>query len=112
MTWAKLDDSFHSHPKVRAAWNQSTTSIGLHMLAIAFAAAYETDGKVPTWFVEGVLPKARDRQSAIDALLETGMWSENGAGYAIHDFLDYNPSKAKLEDKRSKDSARKREERA
>ncbi|KKL89691.1 hypothetical protein LCGC14_1912240, partial [marine sediment metagenome] len=33
-------------------------------------------------------------------LIEVGLWERNGTGYAIHDYLDYNPSKKELEARR------------
>lgn len=107
MTWAKLDDKFHSHPKVRRAWNESRASIGLHAFALAYAGQYETDGAIPGWFVEGVIPDERDRQCAVDALTRAGMWEVVGDGFLIHDYLDFNPSKKELADKRERDRQRK-----
>lgn len=111
MTWAKLDDSFHSHPKVRAAWYQCPASLGLHVLAITYAADHETDGVVPGWFVAGAFAKARELQAAVAALLGAGMWREHDDGYEIHDFLQYHPSRKALAEKRQAEAERKRKER-
>lgn len=107
MTWSKLDDKFHSHPKVRRAWGESRASIGLHALAMSYAGQYETDGAVPGWFVEGVIADESDRQSAVDALIKHGLWTAVGDGYEIHDYLDFNPSHKSLEEKRERDRQRK-----
>ena len=112
MTWAKLDDGFHSHPKIRAALGRDPAAIALHSLAIAFAADYETDGHVPAWFPESVFPQERQRQSALDVLIDLGLWTVNGDGHLIHDYLDYNPSKKSLDKRRAADAERKRQERS
>lgn len=112
MTWAKLDDSFHSHPKVRAAWYRCPASIGLHVIGITYAADHETDGLVPVWFVAGLFQKPKDLQEAVAALTELGMWERQGDDFVIHDFLDYHPSKDGLAKKRAADAERKRQERA
>jgi len=110
VTWARLDDSFYTHPKIRKAW-RTRASIGLHVMAISFAADHSTDGHVPPEFVEDQLPDPKEREAAVGVLLETGIWRENGNGYVIHDFLDFNPSRADLTARREADRARKRAER-
>lgn len=110
MTWVKLDDSFHSHPKPRMAWGLSPASIGLHAFALSYAGNYETNGAVPAWFVESVIPDAAERQSALDALVTSGLWQRVGEGFEIHDFLEFNPSKEQLADKRKRDRDRKANE--
>lgn len=111
MVWAKLDDSFHSHPKVRAAWYRCPASIGLHVLAITYAADHETDGLVPSWFVAGFFSKPKELSDAVTALVEMGMWEQQADDFVIHDFLKYNPSKDALSKKRDADAARKRRDR-
>lgn len=111
MTWAKLDDSFHSHPKVRAAWYRCPASIGLHVMGITFAADHETDGLVPSWFVAGAFHKPKELEAAVSTLADLGMWEKQADQFLIHDFLDYHPSKDALGEKRAVDAARKKEER-
>lgn len=108
MSWAKLDDSFHSHPKVRRAWYLCPASIGLHAMAITFAANHSTDGVVPTWFVATCFQKPKELEAAVDALLSTGMWEQHGDDFLIHDFLEYHSSKAQ----RKEDAERKKRERS
>lgn len=111
MTWAKLDDSFHSHPKVRAAWYRCPASIGLHVMGITFAADHETDGIVPGWFVAGAFHKPRDLEAAVSTLTDLEMWEKRADDFVIHDFLEYHPSKAALKRKRAEEAARKKKER-
>lgn len=111
MTWAKLDDSFHSHPKVRAAWYRCPASIGLHVLGITYSADHESDGVVPGWFVAGAFAKPKELQEAVSALIDMGIWERHDEDFLIHDFLDYHPSKADLDKKRERDAERKRRER-
>lgn len=110
MTWARIDDSFYTHRKIRRAWHRSQASIGLHAFAIAYAADHTTDGHVPPEFVMDQLPDDEQRKAAIEALIEAGLWRQNGDGYYIHDFLDYNPSRADLTARREADRERKRKE--
>lgn len=43
MSWGKLDDQFHSHPKVLAAGNEA---VGVYARSLSYCAAYHTDGFV------------------------------------------------------------------
>lgn len=109
MSWARLDDTFHTHPKAMNAWTVDRASLGLHTLALSWCACHEQDGKVPASMVTLWLPDAKEREEAVDALVAAGMWHENGKGYVIHDFLDYNPSRADLTARRETDRRRKSE---
>lgn len=94
MTWAKLDDRFHSHPKVEQA---SLAAVGLYCKALSYAACYETDGHIPEAWV-----RKQRNSAAVRQLLELGMWEECPDGCIIRDFLDFNPSKAELSESRKK----------
>lgn len=107
MTWAKIDDRFHSHPKTREAWHTSHAAIGLHLLAMSYSAGQMTDGWIESGFVNEKLPNRRERDKAVSALEVAGLWERHETGWQIHDWLDYNPSRADILDKRRKDSARK-----
>lgn len=112
MSWAKLDDNFHSHPKIRAALTRDPGAVALHALAISYSANHETDGHIAEWFPISVFPQERQRQCALDTLAEVGLWHPNGDGYLIHDYLNYNPSKSELEAKRADNRERVRRHRA
>jgi hypothetical protein len=81
-------------------------------MAISYAADHETDGAVPAWFVEGLLPKPKERKLVISTLADLIMLEEAGGDFAVHDFLDYNPSKADLAARREREAERKRKARA
>lgn len=112
MTWARLDDRFHSHRKVMRAWKHNRAAIGLHVLALTYTCGHELDGHVDTEFVELLLPRPSERRHAVTALVDSGLWTENGSGWVIHDFLKFNPSAAELREKREKEAARKAAARA
>lgn len=109
MTWTKVDDQLHAHPKVQQAWQANRASIGLHLLALSHAGAYLTDGHVSEAFVTAQLPRAGERTKAIAALVDSGLWqtSEEG-GWLIHDYLDFNESRQQVTSRRRADSNRKR----
>ena len=112
MTWTKLDDRFYSNGKVMRAWNASRASVGLYTMALAYCAGHELDGHVSPEFVQWVLPRDRERNQAVAALLDSGLWLANGGGWVINDYLKYNPSAESLQEKRRKEAERKAAARA
>jgi hypothetical protein len=108
MPWVKLDDSFYSHPKVVNAGHEA---VGLYITALTYASHHLTDGHIPAAWVRQQVGSKTDKLSR--ALVEAptgfehGLWVENGTGWVIHDYLNYNPSRERILDKRRKDSARK-----
>ena len=83
MTWLKLDDRFPRHPKVLSL---SDRAFRAHVSGLCYCAEQLTDGVVEA----GIVDKRAARE-----LVGAGLWIEMPAGrHRIHDFLDYNPSKA------------------
>ena len=107
MPWARVDDGLFSHPKARKAW-RCRPALGLHLLALSYCMKHGTEGRLSTEFVEDQLPSPRERRTVVAALVDCGLWSENGDGWIVHDFLDYNPSNADIEARRASDRERKR----
>jgi hypothetical protein len=102
MSWVRVDDSFFSHPKVVQAGAEAS---GLYVWALAYSSHHLTDGHVPAAWVSQVMGKRAARTA--EQLVSAGLWEVNGTGWVIHDFLIYNPTRAQVEEKRRKDSARK-----
>lgn len=100
MPWAKLDDHFHDNPKVRKAWRSCSASLGLHIMALTYSSAHLLDGHVGTEFVADQIPTQRHRDAAVHALVDAGLWTPNGDGWNIKDYLEFNPSRASVEAKR------------
>ncbi|MET9253777.1 mucin-2 [Streptomyces sp. NPDC003717] len=105
MTWFKVDDTAHAHPKLLKAGN---AALGLWVRAGAYAAQHLTEGVIPGVVAQlyGTAPQARK-------LVASGLWHASGhdctrckqpaAGdYVMHDFLIYNPSRARVEDDRAR----------
>lgn len=110
MPWARVDDSFHGHPKVRKAW-RTRPALGLWVMSLSHSMAYGTEGQIDEEYVEDQLPDAGERTASVDALERTGLWTRTDHGWAFHDFFDCNPSNADIEERRENDKQRKREER-
>jgi hypothetical protein len=97
MPWAKLDDRFHTNPKVLKVWTTNPAALGLHALAMSYCAGEQTDGMVPEAFLMLMMPTTKARAEAIRTLTDAGLWKKLGEAYVIHDWLEYNPSRASVE---------------
>lgn len=87
MTWFKVDDSFHSHPKVLAA---EPAALGLWVVAGAWSSANLTEGFVPDRALQRLLP---DGATLAKELVAAGLWTRSRGGYQFHDWTDYQPTK-------------------
>src|SRR5260221_10877398 len=92
MPWFRLDDSFHSHPKVIAAGNEA---IGLFVRCGTYAAQHLTDGFIPEH-----VALLYGSPALADTLAKTKLWRRTRGGWQIPDYLDYNPSREDVEAKR------------
>ena len=99
MGWFRIDDTFHSHPKVRRA---GATSVGIWALAGSYCVAYKSRGFIPTWWLQGW---GRTGTTAARKLVEAGLWDEaeqdGEPGYQFHDWDDYQQLPEQIE--RSRD---------
>ncbi|WEB41531.1 mucin-2 [Streptomyces yunnanensis] len=112
--WAKLDDGFHSHPKIRKAGN---AAVGLFARLLSYAGQHMTNG-----IVVGAVARDYGTGPQLRKLTAVGLLHEHGhvcgacaqpdpGDYVVHDFLDANPSRAQVRQARDKDARRKRNER-
>ncbi|UOB09124.1 hypothetical protein MQE23_08665 [Streptomyces sp. HP-A2021] len=109
MSWFKIDDGFHCHPKVFAA---GTPAVGLYVRCGSWAAQQVTDGIVPKH-----VAKMYGTPRMIKALVDAGLWHQKGHdcescpeldanSYAIHQYLERNPSRVETELARKSKSER------
>ena len=119
MPWVKLDDAILDNPKILEA---GPLGFALHVAAICYCARNLTDGFLPTPKAASLLdlsgvhcdhanPCGRaaygrptgmsggvvDVADVIEMLVELGLWHRVDGGFEVHDFLEYNPSRAKVE---------------
>jgi len=96
MTWFKVDDSFHSHPKAAAA---SLAAIGLWTVAGAWCGDHLTDGNVPHHVI---LSLSRGAVGLADELVTCGLWRRTKSGYRFHQWDERNPNRSTVEEQRLK----------
>lgn len=108
MTWVKLDDGFVRHPRMVAA--------GLHgralfIAGLCYCGAHLTDGRIPKAALPMLAAEAGVRVSVAAKLVEVGSWVDHGDVLEVHDFLVYNPSRAKVLGDREAGAERQRKSR-
>lgn len=106
MTWFRVDDSFHSHPKVLAT---DPAALGLWVLAGSWSSARLTDGLVRDTDLPRILP---DSEKLARALVAAGLWKRTKGGYQFHEWNHYNPSADEVKEDRTKARDRMRKLRA
>jgi hypothetical protein len=93
VAWVKLENSMPEHPKVLAA---GPLAAWLHVCGLAYCDRNLTDGFIS----DRVLPRLADiskPKACANALVTAGLWREVEGGYAIHDYLTHQRSKAQVE---------------
>lgn len=102
MAWVRIDDGFAEHPKLLATTYPALT-VALQVAALCYCNRNLTDGFIPAVKVPGLLPlgdglaPGGDRavwEVVVEDLLELGIWEPVKGGYSIHDYLEYQPSRA------------------
>lgn len=108
MTWFKVDDSFHGHPKVAEleAGRHFAEAIALWTLAGSWSAHHLMDGFVPMTVLRRVVPFAPVK--AASELVRVGLWEAADGGYQFRDWIHYQPTKQEVESSREGSAKRSR----
>ena len=111
MSWFKLDDGFFHHPKVVQAGRDARD---LWLAAGCYCAKELTDGVIPTSCLPLLAAEAQvsDPTALAARLVTLGLLEERDDGFLIHDYLAYNPSRAKVLAARERNARRLAEWRA
>lgn len=103
--WAKVDDAFPDHPKVVAA---GPLAGWLFVTGLCYCGKYLTDGFIPAAQVKR-LADVDDPDGLAQRLVEVGLWEPVDGGFRVHDYLDWNPSAAKVKVEREANARRQAE---
>ncbi|MDF5758581.1 hypothetical protein [Spongiactinospora sp. TRM90649] len=105
MTWFKVDDSLHSHPKAMAA---SLAALGLWTVAGSWSGDHLTDGFIPDHMIPSL---SRGQSELAKELCAAGLWRRSKGGYQFHQWHEdgdgtaRNPSREVVENTRAKRAA-------
>jgi len=96
VAWVKIDDNFADHPKIASA---GPLGMALQVAALCYCNRYLTDGFIPRAMAPRLVyfEGFAEPHDVITRLIEVGIWIEVEGGYRIHDYLEYQPSKADIE---------------
>ncbi len=97
MSWVRLEDDFPENPKIIEAGPVASWT---HIKAIAFCNRQLTDG-----FISHATVRWMSGAASAKVLVRVGLWETTKGGYLIHDYLEYQPSKAEVMDRRAKRAA-------
>lgn len=106
-TWIPLDVRFPRHRKVVRLSRELRYR---HIEALCLCREMDNGGHLSREEVDDLMRDLtpRKRVQAVDALVEAGLWDQNGSGWYMHDWDDWNDA---LDERRARDRERKREER-
>lgn len=107
MAWVRIDDLMPEHPKVIEA---GPLGLAMFVAGLAYCNRHLTDGVIPA----GIVPRLQaidDPMAVADKLVAVGLWDRDGDAFRVHDYLTYQPSRAKVTGERSKAAERMRRSR-
>lgn len=96
MAWAKLDDNFWMHPSILMVGN---VGAGVFARMLSYSGCYLTDGLVPAQIVQQIVGSDKKVLPELDRLGLIEIREETGS-VLIPDYLEYNRSKADVENDR------------
>ncbi len=106
MAWLRIDDGIITHPKIcqvgpEAAW--------LWITSLCYCRKYLTDGVFPAGVMNLSGLRGKAQKTAAKRLVDVGLWHEidEKQSYVVHDFLEWNPSRADVESSQEWDRRRK-----
>lgn len=120
MVWVRLEDDYRDHPKMEGVDAHAEL---LWIRGLAYANRFRTDGFVPPSVVTRlgqdlsgiVLELSRNWSEPVrriygrplaNRLVRAGLWLPVEGGWMIHDYCDYQPTKAELAERAAKTRAR------
>jgi hypothetical protein len=99
MAWLRIDDRVRTHPKIASA---GPTAAWVWFCGVCYCREHLTDGLIPHAILATLVPGLKEgavrKQAAI--LVRERLWHEADGGFRVHDFLDWNPTKAKVLEQR------------
>lgn len=101
MSWTRLDDGIYDHPKVLEV---DPLDRLLYVWALCWSSRHRTDGRLRRRALEHVAALAGvvDLDAAARRLVAAGLWEDDDDGWTVHDFTDYQPAAAEVDELRAK----------
>lgn len=108
MGWLKVDDKMPRNPKILAG---DIETAWYYACALTHAAEQLTDGFIARSAVPLVAPHITDPCSVAERCADLELFRRLDDGYLIPDYLEFNPSRESVVQKRAEDAERQRKKR-
>lgn len=102
MPWVRLDDRFPSHRKVALL---SDRAFRLYVSALCWSSEQLTEGRILDRELP-VVARLRGPRTAAKELEAAGLWERIADGWEIHDYLEYQRSRERVQADRAATAAR------
>lgn len=102
MAFVHLDDQFPDHTKVAGL---TDAAFRLWVAGIAYCARGLTDGVIQADDVPRLVRK--HKRASVAELITAGLWTPAFDSYVVHDYLQWNPSRAKVLERKERAAKRK-----
>jgi hypothetical protein len=100
VTWVRLDDSMPEHPKMVGLTDRAFRQ---HIAALCYSNRNLTDGAIPLVIAHRLVTSGKRHAGE---LVTAGIWDTTNDGYQIHDYEDYQPTRAAVMRDREKTAER------
>lgn len=106
MTWFKVDDGLHSHPKTRKVLAKAPSALALWVVAGSWSSDNLTDGLIPDHQLPWLIPQGAEEMAR--ELVAARFWKRVRGGYLFHEWSEdgdgtrRNPTRAEVESDRLK----------
>lgn len=98
MSWSKLDDGFHEHPKTFA---MSDKAFRLYVCSITYSSRHKLKGRLKPSHVAVLNRLTGSETEHVEELESLNAFDRDGQDICIHGYSDYNPDAAEISSKRS-----------
>ena len=102
MPWVRLDDRFPSHRKVALL---SDRAFRLYVSALCWSSENLTEGRILDRELS-LVARIRGAKTVAKELEDARLWDRIEGGWDIHDYLEYNPDRARVQADRGANAAR------
>lgn len=101
---ARFDEGTPENHKFESA---GAAASWLWFASVCYSRRTLSDGFIPRYKVATLVANLKQPYKHAEQLVAAGLWEIVEGGYRIHDYFDWNPTKAQVEDYRRKDRDRK-----
>jgi len=131
MAWVRIDDHLPDHDKLAHCGDYAPLCGWLFVCALAYCNRQLTDGRIPKPHIHKLanfrhvhvetasIGRGADKLASFtdditcdrlaDILVDVGLWEVDGEYFVIHDYLDYQPSRADVDAQRAALSEKRRD---